>query len=443
MQPAFEDYLWLISDAAEPYLAASAATATLSPAAIARLRRQLSAERVHLVVELSQLRRRARRKFSRAEAMFFTKQGLEQATDEAVAGYKARRLLDSISQAGRSDSGTQQFQLADLCCGIGGDLLGLMIAGAKNVLAVDADPVATLFASANIRAYESQNCAHISTGDAASAPVESVAAWHIDPDRRATGRRATKLAAFSPSLEQLQSLVSRNDNVGIKLAPATDLPADWQEEMEREWIGYQGECRQQIAWGGCLAQHPGHRVATVLAPQRPSANAEYGYGRPQVRTVAFPSLRGESHRALAKAPSRYVYEPHAAVLAAGVEDALAAEHGLLRTSPAAAYYTSEMALRDPALAAFEVLDVLPFKTKALQAWLAEREFGMVEVKKRGVAVDPLELQRQLQAKCRGKGPESVAVIIAPCPAGIRAILARRLPGELPTDHTDGENAAEP
>ena len=40
----------------------------------------------------------ARTKFSHAEAMFFTQRGLEQATDEIVAAYKARRFRDRVGR---------------------------------------------------------------------------------------------------------------------------------------------------------------------------------------------------------------------------------------------------------------------------------------------------------------------------------------------------------
>ena len=81
--------------------------------------------------------RRAREKFSQAERMFFTRKGLEQATDEQFAAYKASRFSD----AGR---------VADLCCGIGGDLLALAAAAAA--VAFDLDPVACLLAEANAAA---------------------------------------------------------------------------------------------------------------------------------------------------------------------------------------------------------------------------------------------------------------------------------------------------
>ena len=63
--------------------------------------------------------------------MFFTRLGLEQATDAWVARYKATRF-----PAGQL--------LADLCCGIGGDLMALSERGPTR--GVDRDPVAAICA---------------------------------------------------------------------------------------------------------------------------------------------------------------------------------------------------------------------------------------------------------------------------------------------------------
>ena len=134
------DYRWLTTEAAAKWLdlAAVADEPTLKLAA--RLRKDLTAEQVHLVLEQVGLRRRAAEKFSLAGQMFFTAKGLEQATDEWLAAYKAKKFADG-------DGGV----LADLCCGIGGDLVAL--AGRGPVVGVDRDPVAALFAEANVVAW--------------------------------------------------------------------------------------------------------------------------------------------------------------------------------------------------------------------------------------------------------------------------------------------------
>ena len=125
------DFEWLVGPDAAAWLNLAAAEDTASVGLTARLRRDLSAERAHLVLEQATLRRRAREKFAAAEKMFFTPLGLQQSTDEAIADYKAARFGERMAEkrrdaastpAGRPPSGDL---VADFCCGIGGDLMAL------------------------------------------------------------------------------------------------------------------------------------------------------------------------------------------------------------------------------------------------------------------------------------------------------------------------------
>src|SRR4051812_38901574 len=86
-----------------------------------RLRKQFPDELVKAALETALLRRKALGKFTRADRMFFTRAALEQSSGEIVSRYRAGRFA--------------QFRnVADLCCGIGGDLIGL---AETNVAAVD------------------------------------------------------------------------------------------------------------------------------------------------------------------------------------------------------------------------------------------------------------------------------------------------------------------
>jgi len=91
-----------------------------------RLRARFPAALVADGLTLQRLRDRAAPKFSRAQDMMLTRDGLEQASGEAVARHRAARLADG-------------GPVADLCCGIGGDAIALARAGIR-VLAVDRDP---------------------------------------------------------------------------------------------------------------------------------------------------------------------------------------------------------------------------------------------------------------------------------------------------------------
>src|SRR5690606_14953088 len=125
---------------------------------------------------------------------------------------------------------------------------------------------------------------------------------------------------------------------------------------------------------GRLAQPAGLRRATVLGND----------GQQPRSVVGTPG--GEPPRA--ERIGRYLFEPDAAVLAAQLGAALAAEHKLAAIAPEIAYWTADVPIDDAALSCFEVLEVLPYRLKPLRALLRSRGIGPLEIKKRGVQIDP-------------------------------------------------------
>ena len=391
MAARLDDYRWLVSEAALPWLERASAGATTR--LIAGLRKELSAERAHLVAELGELRGRAREKFTQAAQMYFTRKGLEQATDEQLAEYKAIRF-------------PAHERYADLCCGVGGDLLALARRGTAT--GVDLDPVAALMAEANLTAHGfAQNQHKVLVQDAAEIDVARFAAWHCDPDRRAEGKRTTSIDLFAPPLDALDRLVEGNANGAIKLAPASEVPANWVERAELEWLGSRGECRQQVAWFGGLARHSGKRAATIV-----EASGE-------ARTIVGVASEAAP---VAQKLGRYLYEPHAAVLAAKLAGVVCAEHELSSVSAGIGYLTGDRQVNGAALAAFEVVDVLPLDRKQLKAYCRQHGIGRLEVKKRGLEIDPARLRKEIV----GKGDNEATLIVSPIGGQARAIVARRI-----------------
>ncbi len=392
MTHSISDYQWLVGPAAVGLLEELAVSDNKPLADAARLRKTLSAARVHLLLEQAALRRRARQKFAAAEQMFFTPVGLEQATDEVVAAYKASRF-------------TGQENVWDLCCGIGGDLLALARRGPAT--GVDRDAVTAIFAEANCRALATEipHSVTLQTRDVASLDLPEAAAWHLDPDRRSLGRRTTRVEHYEPGLPIMERLLA-NRAAAIKLAPAAAPPANWQTEAELEWISRAGECRQLVAWFGPLAKTAGQRRATLVADG------------------GFRSLIGDPDTALpvARQPGRYLVEPDAAVLAARLTGALAAEHDLAGIAPGAVYLTGDRVTPDAALRWFEITDLAPFDLKRFKALLRERRIGRLEVKKRGVDLDPARLARQL----RVPGDRQATLLLVRMGENVVGILARRV-----------------
>jgi hypothetical protein len=211
-----------------------------------------------------------------------------------------------------------------------------------------------------------------------------------------------------PSAEVIDRLLLQCGDAAIKLAPAAELPERWVCDAELEWISRDGECRQLVAWFGRFAERAGGRQATVLAgAQSPrTITGEMGVYVPPAGPVG-----------------QYLFEPDAAVLAADLTGALAVQLSVAPLVPNGTYLTGDRPLDDPALAGFEVTDVLPFDAKRLKALFRERKVGRLEVKKRGVPNDPAQLQRQLRAE----GDRSATLILTRIAGRVTAIIARRLP----------------
>ncbi len=399
---SLDDYRWLVSEQAKPALAVASQPEderSLLAASIA-LRKEVGLTRTHLVVALAQLRRRARLKFKRGGEMFFTRQLLEQATGEQIGVYKAQRFPAGVP-------------VVDLCCGIGGDLLAL--GSRAKVCGVDRDEIAVVLAEANCRC-NGLTSASLRVDDATRCELGQVAAWHVDPDRRPEGRRTTTLELHTPDLQAMQDMVAKNRNGAIKLAPAAAVPEGWEAEAELEWIGNRGECRQQVAWFGDLARAPGQRTATVFANCADTSC----------------TIRGRAGLEIPVAPQvdRFVLEPHAVVLAAGLTGVLAAQHGLSQIAPEIAYLTGPNGVACPTLASFEVQEVLPFDLRRVRSVLRQRGIARLEVKKRGVSLSPEQVVSQLSVK----GEEAGTLILMPKGKRVLAILCRRLtPADAPAE----------
>ncbi len=401
------DYVWLTGGEAGALLVELADADAPLHSLVAKLRGRLSFQRTHLLLEQVELRRRAAAKFTHAARMFFTRLGLEQATDEWVAAYKASRFTEQ--RAGLSLSNAPPA-IADLCCGIGGDLSALAQQGPA--IGVDHNPIAAHFAAINAGAP-------VEEIDVADFDLNDFFAWHIDPDRRPTGRRTTSLDFSQPNLAIIEQMLARAPRAAVKLAPATKVPDYWTERCELEWISRDRECRQLVAWHGPLAHTPGMRRATIL----PAACHSALSSRPRVG-LAPRTLTGMPNRPIpvVRAVDRYIFDIDAAVLAAHLQGVLVAEHDLSALAAGSTYLTGPRPIDDAALACFEVSDVLPLEVRRLARHIADRAIGQLEIKKRGVEIDPEKLRRELKLR----GNNEATLLITNVDGRYAAILAQRV-----------------
>lgn len=346
------------------------------PGVIERYRRSYPAELVRAAIELTQLRRRGQAKFSRAEAMFFTRDGLEMASAEPVARYTTRRF-----------SGLSR--VLDLCCGIGGDALALAEV-TREVVAVDRDPLVLEMARANARVMSVEQTINFVRADVTEfiaqgrfllGPIDAV---FIDPSRREKRAAARRPEDYSPPLSWCLGLTQVSSRVAIKVSPALnydelDIPA------EVEIISLQGECKEAVLWLGDFFTCA--RRATVL---------------PGEHTI---TDEGPSSEAIGEIGA-WLYEPDNAVVRAHLVQRLARECGLRRIDPDIAYLTGDHEVTSTFLTGYRVQEAILWSLKRLNAVLVSRKIGKVVIKKRGFPLTPEELRPKLKLS----GPAQATLI---------------------------------
>ena len=118
----------------------------------------------------------------------------------------------------------------------------------------------------------------------------------------------------------------------------------------------------------------------------------------------------------------FVHEPDGAVIRARLigEVARSLEAGML--SEQIAYLTSDAALTSPFVSSFRVREVLPAEVRALSRALRERGIGRLEIKKRGVDIDPATFRTALKLR----GDDSATLLLTRVESKRLTILADRV-----------------
>jgi hypothetical protein len=388
-----EDLAYFTSAAGEELLTRAAEwVAAGDPVrAVTALRKSYPADRVAAALEQAELRARARARFGGASRMLFTRTGLEQASGDRVARWRARRYAGPAV-------------VADLCCGIGGDTAAL--AADHAVVAVDRDPAHARLAAWNCAALGAAGTVWPIVGEV-PAFLPRVRAAFVDPGRREGGRRSRSLAAMSPPIGAVVELAARVPALGVKHSPALDerelAGALGSLSYELEYLSDGGECKEAVLWLGDLR-----------GARRRASRVDAG-----VTLVVQPADEPVPVRPV----GAWVYEPDPAAIRAGAVEPLAREKRLWKLDEEIAYLSGDGPVLSPWLRGYLVLEVLPFALKPLRAALRARGVGDLVVKKRGSAVDPRELRHRLLAGLPRVGGADIVVFLTRHAGKHVAILA--------------------
>lgn len=342
-----------------------APTAATAIAVATRLRSSYPAELVGAAMEMTELRGRARDKFSRADALWLTRGGLEQATSEAIARWRARRFREVPA-------------VADLCCGIGGDLIALA-AGADDraVLAVDRDPVHLAMARANASVHDLGDRIAFREGNVREVDVSDRDGVFIDPARR-TGSGRLSGGQSEPPLAWCVALADRVGNVGIKTAPG--IPRDLvPDHWELETIALGTDLKEAVLWSPGMAQAPSS--ATVIRED----------GVHRLRPVS-------GDRVLVRAPDagENLLDPNPAVTRAGLVEDLARLTDAAKLDDQLAFLVTATEVSSPFARTLPIVASMPWHEGRVRQRLRELDAGPVDVRRRGLAGDVDAIAKRLR-----------------------------------------------
>ncbi len=345
---------------------------------------------VAAVLEQARLRSRARAKFGDfADRMLFTPTGLEQSTRLRVAALHAGRFADA-----------QIDVIADLGCGIGADAMALAALD-LGVVAVERDELTAAVAAFNLAPFPS---ARVELGNAEDADLAGVGAVWLDPARRDGTTRLTDPGDWSPSLQWAFDLARRLPT-GIKLGPGLDrdlIPDDF----EAQWVSVDRDVVELVLWSGTLARPGIRRAALVL-----SAGG-----------IAELSAPADSADAETGDLGEYLVEPDGAVIRARLIGDLARSLDGRMLDPTIAWITSPEPAATPFGQSFRVLERFPLDVKTLKRELGARGIGTLEIKKRGVDIDPAQFRKKLALSGEG----SATLVLTRIAGSRTAILVERI-----------------
>lgn len=357
------------------------------------------AEVVGAALTMSRLRDRARTKFGEdAAELFFTEDGLQQATRPTVARMHAARYVEAGCQT-----------VADLTCGIGTDAMAFARAG-LTVVANDLDPVTAGFAALNLRPFAGVS---VVSGDALELDLSGFDGVFVDPARRSARGRTFRPQDYSPQFGQVLAIREKVPALGVKVAPGIayeDLPAD----VHAQWVSVDGDVVEAGLWFGPLAQ-----VGRMRGPGR---SALVMKGSEVVEVAATDDPRVPVIPMEPGPLGRYLYEPDGAVIRSGAIEMVAQMLGAAPVSDRIAYLSADTYLETPLATGFEVLDVVPIKQ--VRTYLAQRNVGALEILKRGFDVDPDVFRKKMKLK----GSCGATVVLTRLQGRHMGVVVRRVNG---------------
>ena len=274
------------------------------------------------------------------ERLLAVRGAVEQASSGRVATWHAQRIPSGA-------------RLLEIGCGCGGDSLALAHR-ARNLIAVDADPVRAACAHMNLAALGLSNARAV-PGDGFDVLATEAADADVifaDPDRRPGGVRSLDPEAWRPSLSSLAALATPERRVFVKAAPSLD--ADFTPGVfDVAYVSSGGECVE--AFLESRADTSGAQTVREQTVREQTVREQ------TVRAVLLPpdgpsvTLDGDRSDASAGALGEALYVPDPAAIRARLLAELCHRHGLALVDPGVAWLTGPAGAHSPWMRAYQVV----------------------------------------------------------------------------------------
>jgi len=375
-------------------------------------------ELLRMAIDQAHLRRRARARFAAADQLWWTHDGLEQASRPAASTYRAQQAVQSHVDT-----------IVDLTCGVGLDLLAFAEAG-LSVIGIERDPVTAELARRNAQARGVAGRVQVITGSCADSSILAElprdAAWFIDPARRTTTRRAdgshvrlTDPEQWSPSWSWVTDIAATVGTAnGPQLLIAKTSPAISHQRVSTgatDWLSVDGDVVDATVWWG--RGEPGSRCAALLGTRAVEQSQH-------VRVCAkgaVVDVTGLPNR------GQWLIEPDPAIIRAGAVADLAAAINATLVDDHLAYLSTAAPITDDdrRFRGWPVSYAGPYDPAALRALCTAHGVTRVDLTGRGRHLNPQRVARDLRLVGGPGGTGRLFVLGLGTPRRTSVVLALR------------------
>lgn len=339
------------------------------------------------IIRLAELQIKVKNKLPFSKNWLMTDKNAQQSSDCLLAAYNGSLFKDFDT-------------IADICCGIGSDLLYLS-KYCKQCLAVDTDKDILAMAEYNMHFFKRKNINYLNIkAEDFDLPVNAI---FIDPDRRISNKRFIDPNELSPAFTHIAELIKKYVNVAVKLSPVFDYEDKTYNSFSFDFVSVKNELKECLLKTGDLANKNNNKKAVIL-PEK-LIFEQKNHPLTEVSEI-----------------KKYIFEPDVSIIRAHLVNDFAYENNVFRIDENIALLTSDSLLTTRFGVSYEVIDFFPYSLKKLNNYLKANTIGVADIKTRGFS----ETVENFRKKIKLKGYGKVTLFIIRIASEHIVIIANRL-----------------